>query len=147
MTMPGWYPDPQDRGWLRYYNGRTWTDDRQPALAAPPATQPRADDADRTVPRQSLRAAPTATAPQTYHVTPQAQASYRLVTPDGLQWPPPARRTRRRARVLATLALVLLATLGAGGWVLLHRSTVPQYTFASRKIHRPGDTLARAEQT
>jgi hypothetical protein len=34
MTMPGWYPDPQDLGWLRYFDGQRWTDDRQAAVVA-----------------------------------------------------------------------------------------------------------------
>ena len=34
--QPGWYPDPEYRGYQRYWNGQQWTDDRtfvRPAAA------------------------------------------------------------------------------------------------------------------
>jgi len=40
MTTPptpaGWYPDPEDSGGLRYWDGVTWTEHRNPTQAAPP---------------------------------------------------------------------------------------------------------------
>ncbi|MFI9509031.1 DUF4041 domain-containing protein [Nocardia sp. NPDC052566] len=32
-TPPNWYPDPQDKGFLRYWNGTDWTGDRIPTSA------------------------------------------------------------------------------------------------------------------
>jgi hypothetical protein len=32
-TAPPWYPDPQDEGFLRYWNGTAWTGDRVPVSA------------------------------------------------------------------------------------------------------------------
>ena len=31
----GWYPDTQNAGWRRYWDGTAWTDRREPATAAP----------------------------------------------------------------------------------------------------------------
>lgn len=40
MSTPGWYPDPQDADLLRYYDGQSWTEHRQPAAgSAPPPAQ------------------------------------------------------------------------------------------------------------
>ena len=30
MSAPGWYPDVQQPGWLRYWDGATWTEHRSP---------------------------------------------------------------------------------------------------------------------
>ncbi|HEY5518375.1 MAG TPA: DUF2510 domain-containing protein [Cellulomonas sp.] len=35
-TPPGWYPDPQDPGALRWFDGQAWTDSRAAASADPP---------------------------------------------------------------------------------------------------------------
>ncbi|MEU2258253.1 DUF4041 domain-containing protein [Nocardia xishanensis] len=32
-TPPNWYPDPEDEGFLRYWNGMDWTGDRKPVSA------------------------------------------------------------------------------------------------------------------
>ena len=41
-TPPGWYPDPEQAGQLRYWNGSTWTEHWSPLQqpAAPPAPEP-----------------------------------------------------------------------------------------------------------
>ena len=36
---PNWYPDPHDEGFLRYWNGTEWTDDRRPASPADTSAQ------------------------------------------------------------------------------------------------------------
>lgn len=58
MTMPGWYPDPNDPAWLNYFDGQRWTGDRQqattPMPAQPPVQRPAqasADLSDLTMPR------------------------------------------------------------------------------------------------
>ena len=38
-TQPGWYPDPQGGSGQRYFDGTTWTEQRAPALQAPPVRQ------------------------------------------------------------------------------------------------------------
>lgn len=41
-TPPGWYPDPQNPGWLRYWNGAQWTDHQASAWpVTPPAPEKR----------------------------------------------------------------------------------------------------------
>lgn len=37
-TPSGWYADPQDRSFLRYWDGENWTDERKPATAPAGAT-------------------------------------------------------------------------------------------------------------
>ena len=36
-TPAGWYPDPQQQGQLRYWDGATWTEHQAPAQGAAPA--------------------------------------------------------------------------------------------------------------
>ena len=55
MAAPGWYPDPNDHGMLRWWDGTIWTDERQPrAWASPPQAMPRLRD-DGTVKGPSRR--------------------------------------------------------------------------------------------
>src|SRR3979409_2286752 len=37
-TPPDWYPDPEQPGQLRYWDGSQWTEHRSPALTMDPAT-------------------------------------------------------------------------------------------------------------
>src|SRR5437867_6256785 len=106
MSEPGWYPDPQDRAWLRYYNGRDWTGERQRALATEPVPSALLDD-DRTVPRSALPSRPPRSTPRPEPRQPQArsgpgahQLPFTLPAPT---WPAPPRRPRRR-RVVAGLS-------------------------------------------
>ena len=36
---PDWYPDPENAGMLRYWDGNQWTEHRAPATPQPPPTQ------------------------------------------------------------------------------------------------------------
>ena len=54
MTMPGWYPDPQDPSWLQYFDGQRWTGDRQPASGVIPAVRVEPGVSELTVPRHAL---------------------------------------------------------------------------------------------
>src|SRR5690349_4652903 len=35
-TPPGWYPDPQDPRWIRFWDGAKWTEHVQRSLPVPP---------------------------------------------------------------------------------------------------------------
>ena len=42
MSMsPGWYPDPEDKAYLRYHDGQNWTDNRSPATATATVESPK----------------------------------------------------------------------------------------------------------
>ena len=87
MTMPGWYPDPHDPVWLRYFDGQQWTNDRQPAVQGPPAEQPAAEprqDADLTMPRPASGAG-SAPVPPSYPPAQQPTA----YLPGGEPYAPP----------------------------------------------------------
>lgn len=42
MSMsPGWYPDPEDKAYLRYHDGQNWTENRSPATATATVQSPK----------------------------------------------------------------------------------------------------------
>jgi hypothetical protein len=51
---PGWHPDPDGRDQLRWWDGDRWTDDTQPAPAAPPSARRDAPAASKGPARPSL---------------------------------------------------------------------------------------------
>ena len=58
MTMPGWYPDPQDPSWLQYFDGQHWTGERRPASAEIPAVRVEPNVSELTVPRHAAPLSP-----------------------------------------------------------------------------------------
>lgn len=65
MTQPGWYPDPQGSGGVRWWDGQSWTQQLQapaapmaPAPAAPPAGAALGQVLDTMVRRKPLHADP-----------------------------------------------------------------------------------------
>ncbi|HEX9231274.1 MAG TPA: DUF2510 domain-containing protein [Jatrophihabitantaceae bacterium] len=175
MTMPGWYPDPQDPSWLQYFDGQRWTGDRQPTSDVIPAVHVEPGVSELTVPRHASPdvapfspgihppSYPTGIEAPAYPAAPQ-QVAYQPVAahvpamheyaplppawapPQAPEWTPTPRRRRRRVRLVLGLCLVLAAGLVTGGWFLAHRSDSAAFTFAGQTVHEPDSTLGKAEQ-
>jgi hypothetical protein len=172
MSVPGWYPDPQDPSLLQYFDGRLWTGDRQPASAVIPAMRPQPDVSDFTMPRHaaldagqfspSLQPPSYLSGPQptSYPATVEPEPAYQPVAarvparheyaPQPPAWTPPPqstrRRRRRRRRLVLGLCLALAAGLITAGWFLAHRGDSAAFTLAGKTVRQPDVTLSKAEQ-
>ena len=167
MSMPGWYPDPQDPSWLQYFDGQRWTSDRQRASGVIPVVRAQPDVAELTVPRHAAPFSPgiqppsypPGPQPPSYPAAIEPEPAYQPVAahvpamheyaPQPPAWTPPPptrRRRRRRLRLVLGLCLVLAAGLVAGGWYLAHRGDSAAFTFAGQTVHEPDATLSKAEQ-
>ncbi len=93
MTMPGWYPDPNDPAWLNYFDGQRWTGDRQQATTPMPAQQPAqqsADVSDLTMPRPASGYAAGSALPWSRPAQQPAPYQEHVAFPPGPSQAPPA---------------------------------------------------------
>jgi hypothetical protein len=144
VGAPGWYPDPGDTAFLRYFDGGRWTDERvrtehlsgnrperEPAAAYAPA---------RNQPTSSVA-----------HLDPSPTNVYAPPTRED-DWLPPTRhasgRTRRRRRpALIVAGAAVLAGGLIAGWFVLHKSSSSSITYGGKKVDDPAGTLRRAEES
>ena len=73
QTPAGWFPDPEDAGQLRYWDGAAWTDHRHPAEPAA-AVEPTATPAPAATPQYAYQ--PTYGAQPGYGAQPAQPAPY-----------------------------------------------------------------------
>jgi hypothetical protein len=122
MASPGWYPDPNDAAWQKFYDGHRWTGDRRPAgpPVAPQWSQP-------------------VGAPQWGPPPP------RWGPPPPWTGGPPPRRGR--IPLVVTLVVVVVAGLAIGGFFLFRGKNSPSFTFDGQSIDRSDRPLAQAATT
>jgi hypothetical protein len=120
VARPGWYPDPYNPGWHKYYDGHRWTGDRLPANAPSP----------QTAPLPSYR-------PQ--HGQPPQP--WEQQPPWAQPWGQPPPRRRSRVPLIVGLVAVLAAGLSFGGYFLFRGSSSPTFTFDGKVIDSPDKPL------
>lgn len=160
---PGWYPDPRDPAFLRFFDGTSWTTGRARAFPDEIAGATGEDPADRSTSDEPA----AATEPLTVVGAAPGGASTPLPTPPPGPGAPPAEpvdpggaihlpgttihttihtttaRTPARRRLLAGSGLVALALVV--GALLVLRDGAPDLEWRGRDIEQPGDTLEEAE--
>ena len=128
MTDAGWFRDPQDPNSEIYFDGVGWTSYRRPA------PQPAAS----TTPGWSAPAAP----PSTEWSAPPTT----LAPVMGEPWAMPAPSPRKRkGRLIALGAVVLLAAAGVATWLAWPAADAPTLTYAGKPIDHAGRLLDTAE--
>ncbi|HET6876736.1 MAG TPA: DUF2510 domain-containing protein [Jatrophihabitans sp.] len=151
MAEAGWYPDPQEPGFVRFFDGRQWTGERRPLASG---FQGAAGGAQPSQPTQHIGAPPQqagpAGAPGAPWSTPQHGRPPAPPAPAG-QWPPagppaPAAPRRSHARLIGALAAVVVVAAGVVAWLLWPGGGSPALTYGGRPIAAPASVLTSAEQ-
>jgi hypothetical protein len=145
VGAPGWYPDPEDTAFLRYFDGVRWTHERvrtERVSEYRPEREPAAAYAQ-------ARSQPTSSVP---HLEPSPTNVYAPPTREDDWLPAPSRHAsrrtprRRRPALIAACAGVIAGGVIAG-WFALHKSSSSSLTFHGKKVDDPAGTLRRAEKS
>jgi hypothetical protein len=154
MAEAGWYADPDDPNWLRYFDGHEWTFDRAPAptpaenLAG--AGGPDAADADSDQENTWLLG-PAPAQPDWSAAPPDWQSTGVIAPVPASSMPPralaapPRVRNRSRLLLICGVVVVLVAGLLTGGWFLFVRGGGTTVTYQGHKIVNPQAVLTSAE--
>ena len=154
MAEAGWFRDPQDPNSEVYFDGQSWTSYRRP-VAGPPVPPPVAPPPEPTwsMPAPIAPPAPPApAAPAAWSVpapewgAPPVSGEWNAppgapVAPWGA--PPPPRK--RRGRLIAIAAVLVLAAGGVVAWLAWPSDNAPSITYAGKAIDHPERVLTSAE--
>lgn len=174
MAEAGWYPDPQEPGFVQFFDGREWTGERRPLPSETPAggnggeptrnvgTAPWAGPAPASAQQAPPQPAWAASEQRWAQSGPSAPTVQRppaapqppVVPPPapappwqaGGPTPPPAGARKSHSRLIIAVVAVLAVAGGLVAWLLWPRGNSSSLTFSGKPIAEPASVLAGAEE-